>query len=147
MADSSKRLYFVAVLPPEPLLDEMWRFKQYGRDHFETERALSSPPHITLMPPFSLDASLEAPLIQTLQATVQDVPPFPQALEGWGAFPPRVIYVKSLLSEALSSLQARIESAFSAELGIANPSPHPFTPHITIAFKDLSPENFKRAWA
>lgn len=44
-------LYFLAVIPPEPVFSEVMAFKKEMSERFSSSRALKSPPHITLLPP------------------------------------------------------------------------------------------------
>lgn len=48
----SDALYFIALVLPSPLYEEVTRLKEYFRDRYNSKAALRSPPHITLHMPF-----------------------------------------------------------------------------------------------
>ena len=50
MAD--KNLFFIALIPPEPIKSEVMAFKKEMEEKFDSKAALRSPPHITLHMPF-----------------------------------------------------------------------------------------------
>ncbi len=140
-------LYFVALVPDEPILSEVSELKQYCRDHFESGHALRSPAHLTLYPPFRANReSLEA-CSTALDHECQRTDPFEVQLQGFDCFKPRVIFVNPLLSNEMSELQARVASKFNDIIKPSRIDQRPFHPHMTIAFRDLSKSNFHKAWA
>ncbi|MEO0331724.1 MAG: 2'-5' RNA ligase family protein, partial [Bacteroidota bacterium] len=92
MTNTKLSLYFIALLPPKPFRQLAWKWKEYFRDHYQSKASLNSPPHITLHMPFKLQPEEEPELINTLQSVAENVSPFTVELEGFGAFPPRVIF-------------------------------------------------------
>ena len=58
--------YFIAIVPPEPLLADIQNIKQSVFDNYKSKGALRSPGHITLHMPFSFDESKENKLIECL---------------------------------------------------------------------------------
>lgn len=142
----AKDLYFIALLPPPEIQREVTAFKQVAAERFNAKRALNSPPHITLIPPFRLDSAGLEPLIRELQTFNQELSPFEVELQGFAAFPPRVIYVNVLPNDLLIHCQAQLEQRCAA-LGIASDRTYGFHPHMTVAFKDLKKAVFPTAWA
>ncbi len=140
-----KPLYFIALLPGMEIGEEVTRFKEYAAEHFKSSRALRSPPHITLFPPFRW--AEEESLIGSLQSFAVGEEPVPVFLTGFNCFAPRVIYVDVALSDELKALQRRLEIHLEKSLGMKNKSKHDFHPHMTVAFKDLRRSLFKEAWA
>lgn len=139
-------LYFVALVPDEPILGEVRELKQYCRDHFGSGHALRSPAHITLYPPFRANReSLEA-CAATLTHECQRMDAFEVHLDGFDCFKPRVIFVKPLISKEMVELQACVAHQFNDILKPAKIDRRPFHPHMTIAFRDLTMANFHRAW-
>ena len=74
--------------------------------------------------------------------------PIPISLSGFSAFVPRVIYINVLRTTALLDLQQALLTHMEAGLGIAEPKAkqRPFAPHMTVAFRDLTKQNFRAAW-
>ena len=144
---SDKPLYFIALVPPGPFRNEAWKLKEYFRDHYGSKASLNSPPHITLFPPFKL-AKDEQDLMRALEKEAADFHPFRVSLENFGAFPPRVIYIDVLQQPVMNNLQESLQeliSEFAMPETKAKPS-RPFHPHMTLAFRDLTKEQFRKAW-
>ncbi|MEH2273704.1 MAG: 2'-5' RNA ligase family protein [Nostoc sp.] len=140
--------FFVALLPPEDIQDYANQIKQYFADHYASSGALKSPPHITLQPPFEwADANL--PLLEaSLEEFASGQQPVAITLRGFDAFVPRVIYINVVRSQEVLTLQADLMAYTESNLGIVDKvsKTRPFAPHMTVAFRDLTKQNFKAAW-
>jgi 2'-5' RNA ligase len=145
-----KSLYFIAILPPEEIAAEVTKWKEYMRDHFESSRALKSPAHITLFAPFWMAATDEKELEACVAKVAEKHRLFRLDLNGFKAFPPRVIYIAPEYSYPLDELQGDVRSNVNAflleRIKDFEPDKHSFNPHMTIAYRDLTKENFMRAW-
>lgn len=149
MTDSNpQRRFFVALLPPQPIQDYATQIKQDFCDRFSSQAALRSPPHITLQPPFEWPLADIDRVKHQLQAFASNHPPLPIQLSGFGAFPPRVIYIDVVRSPDLLDLQRHLMAHLENTLGIVDPvsKKRPFAPHMTVAFRDLKPAGFRVAW-
>ena len=140
--------FFVALLPPQDIQDYANQIKQDFADRYASSGALKSPPHITLQPPFEwADANLPH-LEASLKEFASRQQPVAITLRGFDAFPPRVIYINVVISQELLTLQADLMAYTESNLGIVDKvsKTRPFAPHITVAFRDLTKQNFKAAW-
>jgi 2'-5' RNA ligase len=140
--------FFVALLPPQDIQDYTNQIKQYFADRYASSGALKSPPHITLQPPFEwADANL--PLLEAfLKEFASEQQPVAIKLKGFDAFAPRVIYINVVRNQELLTLQADLMTYTESNLRIVDKvsKTRPFAPHITVAFRDLTKQNFKAAW-
>ncbi|MEH2236415.1 2'-5' RNA ligase family protein [Nostoc sp.] len=140
--------FFVALLPPQNIQDYANQIKQYFADHYASSGALKSPPHITLQPPFEwADANL--PLLEaSLKEFARGQQPVAITLKGFDAFAPRVIYINVVRSQELLTLQTDLMAYTEDNLEIVDKvsKTRPFAPHITVAFRDLTKQNFQTAW-
>ncbi|MHC5612990.1 MAG: 2'-5' RNA ligase family protein [Nostoc sp.] len=140
--------FFVALLPPQDIQDYANQIKQDFAERYASSGALKSPPHITLQPPFEWpDANL--PLLEaSLKEFASGQQPVVIKLRGFDAFVPRVIYINVVISQELLTLQADLMAYTEGNLGIVDKvsKTRPFAPHITVAFRDLTKQNFKAAW-
>jgi 2'-5' RNA ligase len=138
------RLYFFALVPPEEIQASVTEIKKDFRDRFKAGHALKSPPHITLIPPFEYLFSNEDRLITYLELFASEESSFLQVLENFGTFSPKVFYIRVLKSEFLLDMYKRFRKFMEINLGLRDKSysPGKFKPHMTVAFRDLSPENF-----
>ncbi|WP_416867701.1 MAG: 2'-5' RNA ligase family protein [Imperialibacter sp.] len=143
-----EKLYFVAVVPPEPLRGELHQLKEYFRDKYNSSKSLNSPPHITLHMPFKWRESKEKKLLSALEESCLLLTPFEVALKRFAAFPPRVIYAEPVESPQLHDLQKTVARAMRLSLNLFNADyqGRGFHPHITLAFRDLKKPRFHEAW-
>jgi len=109
--------------------------------------------HITLQKPFRLDQQ-KSENFKVLQSALNSVArrhqPFKVYLSGFGHFGSNVLFVNIEPTDPLLSLRNDIRSELKDQkqlqfdkkrLGRSS-----FSPHITIANRDLTKENFNRAW-
>ena len=143
---SHAQRFFIALLPPQAIRDYANEVKHYFATHYGSHQAQKSPPHITLQPPFEW-ASDQSQLEQGLREFTR-VAPVPVALEGFSAFPPRVIYINVLKTPELLTLQKQLMDYSEVRFGIVDRASknRPFAPHMTVAFRDLTEQNFSAAW-
>ncbi len=141
-------LYFIALVPPEPVFSEALAVKQEMAEKYGTKAALNSPPHITLHMPFRMKEAKEELLTGKLKEVVEGVESFEIHLDGYGAFEPRVIYIDVKKTESLSGLYHKVRKTMQRFLHMDNADwkNRGFHPHLTVAFRDLKKPLFKAAW-
>jgi 2'-5' RNA ligase len=146
---NSKQRFFIALLPTPEIQAYANEVKQYFSDRYHSRAAQKSPPHITLQPPFEWPIDDLPRLEQHLSSFVLGQSPFPVTLQNFAAFPPRVIYINVLKTPELLTLYHALLNDLESNLAITDPqlSARPFVPHITVAFRDLTRDNFKAAWS
>lgn len=98
--------------------------------------------------PFRWKEKREAELVNLLANFARTQQGFSIALNGFAAFPPRVIYLDVLNTPPLLSLQKELTRSLRRELGIhhATHKDNGFVPHLTVAFRDLKKGAFELAW-
>ncbi len=140
--------YFIALLPPQEIQEQITEIKQYFAENYGSSGALKSPPHITLQPPFKWVTAEIGKVEESLEKFAIAHQPIPITLSGFAAFPPRVIYANPLKTPGLLEIEKDLSEYLETNLGIADPvaKSRPFTPHLTVAFRDLTKGNFKAAW-
>jgi 2'-5' RNA ligase len=132
-------LYLVALLPPEPVLAETWALKQEVHRLTGSRNAVRLPPHITLLPPFRAPAAFEAECLAALAEFAATEPAFEVALDGFAWFDDRTLFVRVAAAEALQAFYARLRGWCATHLPQVPPENHPYTPHLTLATRDLPP--------
>lgn len=144
-----KQLYFLAVIPPEPVYSEAQTLKQLFADEYNSKAALRSPPHVTLHMPFLIKPEKESELLQVLVAEFVKPTPFEIRLDGFGQFKQRVIYIKIEPSDQLEALHKSLQRVMKQNFNIFNADykDRGFNPHLTVAFRDLKKQEFKNAWS
>ena len=140
-------MYFIAVLAPEVINEEVIRWKHFMRDRYGCTVALKSPAHITLISPFWMKTDLQPILQETMNEFSATRAGFLILLKNFGCFEPRVIFVGVENAEPLWLLQSDLErELLSNESFIIKRETRPFRPHITVASRDLPKRNFAEAW-
>ncbi len=148
MFDPQHPRFFIALLPPDSVQAEARQLQLEMGDRFQSRAALKSPPHITLYPPFTWPTDTLPHLIEPLSQFADAHSPVPLTLSGFGAFQPRVIYIHVDLSPALLTLRQALVEWVDSRCGLRDrrDQQRGFHPHLTIAFRDLSRQNFHMAW-
>lgn len=140
-------MYYIAVLAPAKINEQVMQWKHYMRDRFNCIVALKSPAHITLISPFWMDIDLQPVLENVTEDFSRTRRSFSIALNNFDCFKPSVIFVHVEKSDLLESLKTEFETHL-----LTNTSFHiktemrPFCPHITIANRDLHKKDFIEAW-
>ncbi len=145
----TKRLFFIALLPPEEVRQVVTDIKQHFAQVYNSKAALKSPPHITLQPPFEWELEDLPKLEAKLGEFSQSQTPIPIILDGFAAFKPRVIYINILKNAELLTIHKQLTKYLETSLEIIHQvsKNRSFSPHVTVGFRDLSKANFHKAWS
>lgn len=144
--NKNESLYFIALIPENPVQDEIMKFKNLAKINFRSSKSLNSPAHITIIPPFSFPENYQQQIENDLEMSVTNHSPFSIKVQGFGHFGNRVIFANVIGDDKVSQLYSKVYKIFKSYLDHKNIKNDRFHPHITIAFKDLVPEMFEEAW-
>ena len=145
--DRTTSLFFIALVIDGSLGDQITALKEEMSDRFDSRRARNSPPHITLIPPFTMaNEKMEKSLVPDLREFVSNLTRIQLQLTRFEAFKPRVIFVALAKDPDLYEQQSQLYGYLAKKYIEISPANRPFHPHITIGFRDLAPERFKEAW-
>lgn len=144
----SNERFFIALLPPEGLREEILAIKYHIRDNYQSSHSLNAPPHITLLSPFLSEEANTERIELLLNSLAKEYAPFNVKMEGYGAFEPRVLYINVNKDKALNNLQQKIEQLArdNEEEFNYRYQQRPYLPHLTLAFRDLSEDAFHEVW-
>jgi 2'-5' RNA ligase len=142
-----KTLYFIALLPNDKISDEITAFKNEAKTRFDSKHALKSPPHITMIPPFRVyDNELEQ-VIKTINVFSKKQFIFNIELFNFNHFGKFVIYIDVIENKSLQEFHKDLNQTMEIEFQIIDKfKDRPFSPHLTIAFKDLKQSIYPMAW-
>ncbi len=135
--------YFLAIIPPEHIGEEIKYLKEEIRARFGAEHALKLPAHITLIPPFKIKEDRELQLLQSLEVFAATRKPFHLRLSGFGNFPPRVLFVDVVEKEKIKDLHHDLLKNLSSIPEISEEKE--YHPHVTLATRDLEEALFPAA--
>lgn len=137
-----KKLYLIAIYPPQEIIEEVKVFKKDLAENYDNSKALKNDAHITLFPPFSREWELESDIHEAFQKINTNISPFEVELNGFGSFAnPKnpVLFVQPENNDHLKELQLNVREKF-------NFMKYSFNPHITVGYRNLTYENFLKAW-
>jgi 2'-5' RNA ligase len=141
------KMYFVALVAPKEINDDVLKWKNFMKERFDCSVALRSPAHITLVPPLWMDESHENKLQNEIRGFSQQQASFEINLKDFSAFRPRVIFVDVIATQLLKTLQAQLlQFLVKPNIFPIEKDDRPFHPHITIATRDLHKKSFHEAW-
>lgn len=141
--------FFIALLPSPRIQELADRVKERFAEIYQSRAAQKSPPHVTLQPPFDWATEDLPRLNQQLEEFARSQPPIPLILDGFGAFRPRVIFIKVIMTPELLSVQKNLSNFLESTLEIVDAvsKNRSFSPHLTVAYRDLTKPNFYQAWS
>lgn len=146
-----QNLYFIAIVPPDGICNEITSFKEDFAHRFNSIYSLKVIPHITLKAPFSFHKADHEQTVIWFENMPLTTSSFKQQLKDFGAFHNKrnpVIFVHPLMNSSIDRLQKEILLYFAKGFVNAEISKQEleFNPHITVAYRDLQPKLFKEAW-
>lgn len=139
--------FLIALIPPQEIQDYAERVIQELADRFQT-RTAKAPPHVTLQPPFFWGMEQVSQLEDRLRQFAATRSPVPVTVSGFGAFAPRVLYLNVLKTPELLALQSALMLDLE-HIEIYDPKGKQsgFSPHLTVASRNMNKSIFKAAWA
>lgn len=141
-------LYFIGLIPNLELKEEIKGLKEEFSGQFKSKTTLKSPAHVTLQKPFKLSDRKEHFLVETLKKFAKQQNHFNIKLDGFGCFAPQVIFINVLNHKPILNLHSELYTILKNELALNKKEiSSKIHPHITIATRDLTKENFDNAWS
>jgi|SRR5690625_56974 len=138
-------LYFLGYIPPSPLQKEIHQLKMDFKENYKSSHSLNAPPHITLISPFKIKNKDFEDILKRFAGhqTILNI-----ELQDFSHFGQKVIFIDVKQTPDLMDFQKSLEEIIQENNDVFDfqSSRKNFHPHLTLAFKDLSLSNFKRAW-
>ena len=144
-----RKRFFIALLPPDEVQAKANEIKGIMRDEYASKAAFRSPPHVTLLAPFEWPISELPTLSEALKDFATNQEPIRMTLDGFAAFAPHVIYIDVVKRDRLMSCQSSLLLHLQEQIGLDSKRDQnrSFVPHMTVAFRDLKPGMFRKAWS
>jgi 2'-5' RNA ligase len=130
----------VALEVPEPWGPQL----RAARAEYGDPEASVVPPHVTLLPPTTIDHEIHADVLAHLRDAAAATTPFDILLRGTGTFRPVSDVVFIAMARGISeceALEARVRSGL-----LERPLAFPYHPHVTVAH-DVEAGELDRAFA
>ncbi len=140
-------LYFIALIPNQKIRQKVLELKNEIKDKYGAAHALKSPAHITLVMPFRRKEDEEEQFCRVIRETAIGMKPFSIELEGFDVFAPRVLFIKIKKHESIAEVRKKLVRNLRNDAGFSpKETGSRFHPHMTIATRDLTEDNFEIAW-
>lgn len=140
-------LYFIALVPHPELNDEIRELKEEMKILSGAKDILKSPAHITMQKPFKRGDSEEPGIIKTLRSFAKQQKSFSVDLDGFGSFPPHVIFIVVKNHEPVVELHTRLREVLLKDLKLSDGEiMSDIHPHITLTTRYLIQSGFYDAW-
>ena len=141
-------LYFIAILPPDDIAEEVQAVKKEFAETYNSKEAYHRPAHFTLQPPFKMPERNEPDIISALQSFAKNQQSFRVQLAGFNHFRDDVIFIDIEDSSGMKSLHRNLIHFLQDEMGFTNKiiRNKSLTPHMTVAYRDLDSDQFHKAW-
>lgn len=130
--------FFLGLTLPGKLRETIESERRWMQKKWGNRSGMKTEPHITLIPPFDSDLSLHE-INQILSDIV--FPPVEVSVSGYGSFGERTIFAHVERSRELEDLVREISKTL-CDNGIRVKEEKRYTPHITIANRDIKPYSF-----
>ena len=143
-----KGLYFIAILPPKNIAELVQAIKKEAAEKYDSKEAYKRPAHFTLIAPFKIPEQMEEVIIPQIIFFAEEQQPFTVSLSGFNHFRDDVIFIDVEDPSAMKTLHGNLIEHLQNEMGFSSKTARPksLTPHMTVAYRDLSPKNFQKAW-
>lgn len=144
-----QKLYFLAVLLPDALEERILQFKTEIAARYHSIAALKPMGHITLQDTFFYDDAHLPRLHTRLEEVFACTSPFTVELQDFGAFPAHTIFAAVKDFFPFQQLRESLYWQLKNEMTFPDSAvgSRKITPHVTIAYRDLTPEAFEEAWS
>lgn len=144
-------LYFIAIVLPADVRAKVVKIEHYIAGKYNSHRSLKILPHVTLKAPFTWEAERHDQVRQWFSHLSIPMDSFALELKNFGCFQNRqqpVIFINPIPNQELHQLQSMVLDQFRAGFSEVKVMDHEFNfkPHVTVAYRDLSPEMFVPAW-
>lgn len=138
-------LYSIALIPDNNISSSIANYKLMLFEDYNCKIASRSPAHITIIPPFTDNSgALIISIKHLINKIIANYKKFSVRTTGWQHFSKRTIYLGCELNITLNKIYNDINNAINEVYYINNS--REFVPHITIANRDINPDQFNEIW-
>jgi len=139
--------FWVGIIPPKRISKELYRAQKDIAKKYKTYHSLESKigPHITITCQGNVSNKHLRDIEKAIKEISERIEPFEIRIDGLGRFyKKRVIYAKVVKSKKLNKLHNLMSYKLRKfdKIRVLRI----YTPHINLAYKDISEENFKKVF-
>lgn len=134
-----ENLFLVCLIPPADLVAEIDEIRKFISKEFNVHQSLKRPAHITLYELVKLNSKTQEEKFFKALEEAAYLNPFDQTLMNFGSFPEHTFYLNAMQNEGIMNLKLQIDKELKP-LGLMESNRPKFTPHLTLAFRDVQPQ-------
>jgi 2'-5' RNA ligase len=134
-----ENLFLVCLIPPVSIVEDVDAIRTDLSERFAVLESLKRPAHITLYNPVKISSSAEELKFFKALEDASFADPFTQVIKNYNSFEPHTVYINVDQNEGIMQLQSQIKKALKPLNLLPQKESFKFTPHLTIAFKDVKP--------
>ncbi|MCZ4244850.1 2'-5' RNA ligase family protein [Pedobacter punctiformis] len=138
-----ENLFLVCIIPPVSIVEDIDLIRNDISAKYNVHESLKRPAHITLYNPVKLSSALQEQKFFDALERACFMNTFEQVLKNFSAFAPHTIYIDVEKNDEIMKLQGQIKKELKPLALLPEKNNFKFTPHLTIAFKDVKPETFE----
>jgi len=147
---NNQHLFFIALIPFKKVREQVDLVKQDFAARFGSSKALKVPAHITMKAPFTCNGNAGNELLSWFMDLQLQQQQFNILLKDFAAFHNKhspVVYIHPVMTPELRTIQQELITGFRSLFpAYLHPVDVAFKPHMTVAYRDLSPAMFHKAW-
>jgi len=135
----------IGIIPPEDYSLFVRKQEIYLSKKYNTIVGLLQPPHVTIKWPFEINDI--QPFEKYCEDLSKEIQPFEIKINGYGFFDPKVIFLKVEKNQNLINIHLKILKDLKEKFEIEKNKYEGAEPqfHTTLAYEDISEENFHKA--
>lgn len=138
-----ENLFLICLIPPASIIEDIDEIRNYIADKFKVYESLKRPAHITLYNPVKITSRDTEERFFNALSTAAFSDSFTQVLLNFNAFPQHTFYLEAEQNPDIMNLQRQIKKALTPLKLDFQRENFKFTPHLTLAFKDVKPPVFE----
>lgn len=138
-----ENLFLVCLVPPISIIEDIDEIRKFISEKFNVYESLKRPAHITLYNPVKLTSLAQEECFFSALDRAAYSAPFNQVLKNFNAFPEHTFYLDVEQNESIMNLKSAINKELKSLALVSSIETFKFTPHLTLAFKDVKPEVFR----
>lgn len=134
-----ENLFLVCLVPPASIVEDIDEIRNHISEKFNVHESLKRPAHITLYNPVKLSSEEQEKKFFQALADASYADSFSQILLNFNSFEKHTFYLDVEQNAEIMNLQAGIKKELKPLKLLQEKDNFKFTPHLTLAFKDVKP--------
>jgi len=137
-----ENLFLVCIIPPPAIVEDIDEIRAFISAKFNVHESLKRPAHITLYNPVKITSLIQEQRFFKALENASYSENFKQVIKNFNSFPEHTFYLDVEQNPGIMNLQTQIKTELKPLKLLTSKDNFKFTPHLTLAFKDVKPPNY-----